>query len=475
MNAHNYNRRDFMKKMGAGAAAMTLPGCVNFSARQSAQPDKKRPNILFILVDDMGWTGLNCFGNKLVETPNIDSLANQGMRFTSAYAAPVCSPARASILSGKYPARLGITMALPGGGERQSRPWARLKTLMPKSRLAFEEYTLAEALKDQGYATAHIGKWHVTEHYYHCSTPKQKAIVHKYYGFDFTDPGEGISKDKSVKDQTGKAIRFIEQNKDNPFFVFLSYDTVHTECVAPGKIVEKYLAKGHTPLGPFPYEGINNATYLAMIEYLDIQVGRLLNKLDSLDLRRNTLVVFLSDNGGSARVTRNDPLRSDKGMCYEGGIRVPMIIRWPGNVGAGTVCDAAVHVVDIYPTFLDVCGGNKKTGQIFDGESLVQLFRQTGDLKRDALFWHLPHYLCHPGNSFRTTPHGAVLRGDFKLIESFGDYFEICPDANNNNKRYDLNVGKYVPQRKVELFNLKDDIGERHNLANKMPEKPRSY
>jgi arylsulfatase A-like enzyme len=206
-----------------------------------------------------------------------------------------------------------------------------------------------------------------------------------------------------------------------------------------------------------------------MIEHLDRETGRLLGGLDRLGLTEETIVIFVSDNGGAVRVTRNDPLRRGKATCYEGGIRVPMIVRWPDRIESGRICEEPVHIVDLFPTLLQAAGGRRREGQILDGVSLMPLLEGGAGLERRALYFHIPHYICYPAGHFRTTPHGAVRLGALKLVEHFGDHFAFPPDANRGAAVYDPNLAEYVPERKVELFNLGDDIGEHRNLAGVMP------
>ncbi len=472
MQKKHITRRHFLCKSAYGLGAFSLSSL--FLPLACRLRSHRQPNIIFILVDDMGWKGLSSYGNPHVETPCIDQLAKQGMKFTEAYAAPMCSPTRAALLSGQYPARLQITRALPGRDIKERAAWKILQTPTPQPMLPFEQHTMAEALKDCGYTTAYLGKWHLgTEDggSGYSAKPKDLENILLYYGFDHMDPGKDLNKDKGVTDLTSKAITFVEQNKDRPFFIYLSHHAVHTRCAAPQEIVDKYQAKGYPPTGKYPYEGIDTAAYLAMIEHLDNETKRLLDKLHELGLEDDTMVIFMSDNGGATRVTRNEPLRRGKATCYEGGIRVPLIVRWPGQVKSGQVCNVPVHVVDMFPTLLEVAGGYPKKGLMLDGESLVPLFKKSGSLQRDALFWHIPHYICYPKGSFRTTPHGAVRCGDFKLVEFFGDNFAFERDINKDSLIYDPNLARYVPEGKVELFNLRKDIGERRNIASSMPEK----
>jgi len=466
-------RRHFIRRAAGGLGALALGSPLLSTA---CRPSPEQPNIVLIFIDDMGWTGLSEYGNPHVQTPNIDRLAAEGMKFTQAYAAPMCSPSRAGLLSGLYPGRIGITRALPGRDVKERAAWKKLQTPMPAPRLPVETFSLGEALQERGYTTALLGKWHLgTEDGgsgYHIKHSHEIEYIRRHFGFDTMDPGADLDVDKGVTDLTDKAVTFLEGNRERPFFLYLSHHSVHTYCAAPEAIVEKYLGQGVMPTGKYPYEGINSATYRAMIEHLDTETGRLLDALDRLELMDDTLVLFVSDNGGPVRVTRNDPLRRGKATCYEGGVRVPMIARRPGRIPPGRTCDVPVHLIDIFPTLLDATGGKPQKDQTLDGESLLPLL--TGEktaLERDALFFHIPHYICYSTGHFRTTPHGAVIQGKYKLVEHFSDYFSFPPDANRDNAIYDPNLSEYVPERRVELFDLENDIGERVNLAERMPEK----
>ncbi len=469
-----FHRRTFLKLSGLLAAEIPLARV--FAEGRTKRTD--RPNILLILVDDMSWNGPSCYGNKLVDTPNIDRLASRGMKFTSAYVTPICSPTRTELLSGKHCARMHITKALPGNRPPEF-PWARHKGPILSPGIPFRDHTLAEALKDQGYRTAHLGKWHVGMDYT-VRAPKQMKKLCGEFGFDHTFHGyRSINRDKSVTELTDEAIRFIKKDDEKPFFVYLAHQTVHTHLYAPGDIVKQYVTEKRKSSGKFPREGINNATYLAMIKHLDNETGRLLKTLEELTLDKNTIIVFLSDNGGATRVTTNDPLRRGKCISYEGGIRVPMLVSWPGAVRAGSVCDQSIHAsLDLYPTLLDAAGGQKRKDQVLDGKNLMPLLKESGIVDREAIFWHVPHYIANPGNHFRVTPHSVVRRGDFKLIEFFNDYFEYDKNARTAIKNaaedyaaYPFGNAKYVPKAKVELFNIKKDIGEENDLSSEMPKK----
>ncbi len=420
------NRRQFLNTMGLGAAWLMAP-----ELRAAYSSLKKKPNFVFILIDDMGWSDLGCYGNPFHETPNIDNLARKGMRFTDAYAAcPVCSPTRASIVAGQYPARVGITDFIRG----HWRPYEKLRVPINRQQhLPLESVTFAEALKSAGYVSGAFGKWHLGG----------KPYSPEHQGFDRVVSGVRNLNDKQVTGFTDCAMKFIGDNKNKPFFLYLAHHTVHIPLQAPRELIEKYERKAK------PATGVNNPVYAAMIEHLDDSVGRILKKLDELHLADRTVVVFFSDNGGLRQrfdgkgevVTTNAPLRAEKGTLYEGGIREPLIVRWPGLVKPGSVCNVPVSSVDFYPTFLEVAGAAGDPNHVLDGESLVPLLKQTRKLKRDAIFWHYPHY-------HHSTPAGAIRQGDWKLIEFFED-------------------------NRLELYNVRTDIGEKSNLADKMPHKAR--
>ncbi len=394
----------------------------------------QRPNILLILVDDMGWTDLACFGSGFYETPGVDRLAAQGMRFTQAYAAcTVCSPTRASLMTGKYPPRVNITDWIPG----HKRPKAKLRVPEINLQLALEEVTIAEALKAAGYATASIGKWHLGGPAFF---PDKQGFDLNAGGCDKGQPPSYFSpyriptlqdgeKDEYLTDRLSReAVRFIEANRDRPFFLYLPHYAVHTPLQGKKDVIEKYRAKAK------PGAGQNNAVYASMVESVDDGMSLILSKLEELKIAERTVVIFTSDNGGLLRITSNEPLRAGKGSAYEGGVRVPLIVRWPGVVGAGSVCDAPVVSPDLFATIAEIAGAKGVPAGI-DGESLVPLLRRTGGLRREAIFWHYPHY--HPGGA---TPYGAVRKGDLKLIEFYED-------------------------GRLELYDLKEDVGEKKDLA----------
>ena len=408
------------------------------------------PNIVVILADDLGWADLGCCGSKYYETPHIDQLARTGMRFTDYYAAcNYCSPTRASILTGKYPARLHLTNFIPG----TDYPYAKLCPPPWTKYLPREEVTLATALRAKGYATAMVGKWHLG------GAPYRP----EGHGFDFNfggcylgmtpsyfwpykipviaagRPGEYLTDRLS-----DEAIKFVENHRDRPFFLYLAHYTVHVPLQAKQEMIAKYRAKLPPAKAKLkPGMAQNNPVYAAMIESLDQGVGRLLAKLDALALSQRTIVVFTSDNGGYMGATSNAPLRGFKGERWEGGIRDPLIVRWPGAVAAGSLCREPAISNDLYPTLLQIAGvtGDPKHNAHVDGVSLVPLLKQQGSLQREALYWHYPHY-----NIMAETPHGIIRQGDYKLIESYED-------------------------GKLGLYDLRKDRAETKNLAAMMPAK----
>ena len=320
-----------------------------------------RPNILFILMDDLGWPSLSCFGNTHVPTPNLDRLAGEGVRFTQAYVTPQCTPTRATFLTGQYTARNKMWHVIPWYGY----PAARVQEQPFREGLSRDAFTLAKGMKAAGYATACIGKWHLTTNEDGNYTGLRPEASH-YYGFDTVQTpaktrDEQNTGDKAVNRFTDEAIAFIERNSARPWFCYLPHHSIHRKVAAPEELVRKYLAKG------YPAEGLNNATYLAAIEHFDTAIGRLLAALDRMGQRERTAVIFMSDNGGvyrsylpnpvvpadgtplrlaeGASEFSNAPLRGGKGYAYEGGIRVPMIVRWPGVTKAGRTCETPVHIV----------------------------------------------------------------------------------------------------------------------------------
>jgi len=433
----------------------TLPIALAFGLLAGPALAADKPNIVFILGDDLGWTDLGCQGSKYYESPNIDRLASQGLRFTSAYTCgPNCQPTRAALISGQYGPRTGVyTVGSIDRFNWQSRP---LRPVDNVQQLPPSVTTFAQSLKSAGYSTALFGKWHLGEpgQYHPSRRGFDEAITSAGQHFDFvTRPNVEYPKGTYLADfLTDKATDFIRRHRDGPFLLCLHQFVVHSPHVAKPDLKKHFDSKAAAG-------GHRDPTYAAMIASLDQSVGRVLALLDELKLSENTLVIFTSDNGGvggyvregirrAGDVTDNSPLRSGKGSLYEGGIRVPWIARWPGKIAAGATTDVPIISVDIYPTLVELAGAAAPKNQPLDGESLVSCLTSGGKTapKREALYWHFPGYLGAGQNAWRTTPAGAIRAGDWKLQEFFED-------------------------GRIEMYNLKDDLSEKTNLAAKMPEK----
>lgn len=438
-----------------------------------------QPNIIFILIDDLGWADLGCYGSDFYETPNLDRLAAESMRFTDAYAAcPVCSPTRASILTGKYPATLGITdwidfrkVIHPARGKLIDVPYI--------DHLPLEETTIAATLRAEGYTTWHVGKWHLGGPDFY---PDKQGFDVNIGGWQAGSPTNGYfspwgfptladgPEGEYLTDRlTDEAIRLIEQNEqqngEQPFFLNLWYYTVHTPIQAKADKIAKYEAKAKA-LGLdkvqtfaegdfFPAEHKkekriqrrlvqSDPVYAAMIESLDENIGRLLQAVERAGQSDNTIVIFTSDNGGLATAesspTCNAPLAEGKGWMYEGGTREPLLVKWPGVTQPGSLCATPVTSPDFYPTLLEIAGGSAPDNTALEGVSLVPLLHGAESLDREAIYWHYPHYGNQGG-----TPGSSVRAGDYKLIEFFED-------------------------GRLELYNLRDDISEEHNLVDVKPD-----
>jgi len=476
---------------------------------QKGVPESQALNIIIFLVDDLGWRDVGCYGSRFYETPNIDRLARESIRFTSAYAAcHVCSPTRASLLTGKYPASLNLTDWLPG---RRDFPFQKLKNVEINQHLPHGGSTIPKVLKENGYSTAIFGKWHLGED--SASTARQGFDLHipdwnrgwpkEGYHFPYGMKGleEGLPGEYLTDRLTDEALEYLEVHQHKPFFLYLSHFAVHDPIEGPSDLVEKYETKlksvppdegsayklegqpgiaypisryeldklinqeQYRDFRVFPDQTVkikqhqDNTQFAGMVESMDESLGRILDKLDELGIADRTLLIFYSDNGGmsaanfwdpnriiskdmldKAYSTSNLPLRGSKGWLYEGGIRVPLIIRWPGSGLQGAICDVPVTSPDFYPTILEIIGLTDKEIST-DGTSMVPLLKGEQKLEREAIFWHFPHYSNHGMQS----PGGAVRSGDYKLLE-------------------------YYENGTIQLFNLKDDIGEQHDLSASEPE-----
>ena len=408
-------------------------------------------NVIVFLVDDLGWTDLGSYGSDLYETPNIDRLAQEGVRFTNAYAAcTVCSPTRAALMTGKYPARLHLTDWIAG----HENPYGKLLVPDWTQYLPTEEVTLAEVAKAANYATASVGKWHLGNDsiYYpqHQGFDRNVAGYHRgqppsyfapYVRGNDTLPylSEGPPGEYLTDRLTEEACRFIRQHQEEPFFLYLPHYAVHTPIQAKDSLTDYYRKKLKPGMQHF------NPEYAAMIHSTDQSVGRLMQVLDSLSLSQRTTIIFTSDNGGLSfrgKVTNNAPLRAGKGSAYEGGVRVPMIIKRPGSALQGATSSEPVITMDVFATVANLLSTTPSPPvDDHDGLSLLAELQDTAAvLDRDALFWHYPHY--HPGGA---RPHSAVRQNNFKLIE-------------------------FLEDQRLELYNLEEDIGETTNLVAELPE-----
>ena len=432
---------------------------------QKQKGDKVRPNVLLILADDLGWRDLSIQGSIFYETPNIDRIGREGMRFTQGYATCcVCSPSRASILTGKFTARHGITEWI---GQAEGTQWRRNTRMLPahyRHNLSHSEFTLAEALRRAGYRTFFAGKWHLGGP---GSYPEDHGFEFNVGGYEAGSPRGGyFSPYKNPKLKDGpvgeslpirlatETVKFIRAHRNEPFFAYLCFYSVHAPLQTTEALWRKYRDKAERLPRPdwrfvvdrtLPVRQVqDHPVYAGMIETMDRAVGMVLKALDDLGLSDRTIVIFTSDNGGvssgDAYSTSNLPLRGGKGRQWEGGVREPFFIKWPGVTRPGSTCDVPVTGADFYPTILQMCGLPLIPSQHVDGVSLVPLLRGTGTIPHRPLFWHYPHYSNQGGD-----PCGYVRDGDWKLIH----YYE---DGHN------------------ELYNLRQDPGELHDVANKYPE-----
>ncbi|MEA3476987.1 MAG: sulfatase [Bacteroidota bacterium] len=426
---------------------------------QACSNEEKPPNIILVLVDDLGWSDVGFMGSQYYETPNIDHLAKQGMIFTNAYAAcAVCSPTRASIMCGKYPARLGITDWI--------RPWywrdttvnygdyigdSNRKLLCPANPywMELEELTIAEVLKNEGYATAHIGKWHLGD----------KEYFPDKQGFDFNIGGCDIGQapdyfdpyvDRRMPDgiptltprdsgeyltdrEADEAVQFIRAHSDKAFFLYLCHYAVHTPVTGKEDIIKNFKSKT-------PVNGQNNPVYASMIKSVDESMGKIVQNLHEMEIADRTIIIFFSDNGGHNAYTSNAPLRSGKGNPYEGGIREPMFVYWPDYVPGNSTCNTPVSSIDFFPTLCRIVGIDIPDKLDIDGIDISPLIYNKGKIERDALFWHFPHYRDYES----VTPYSIIRKGNMKLIRFW--------------------------EGRNELYDLDKDLSETNNLADTFPE-----
>ena len=447
-----------------GALTLTLLAPVPelHSTSLDADPASRAPpSIVLVYIDDLGWRDVGFMGSRYYETPNIDRLAGEGMVFTNAYAnGPNCAPSRASLMSGQYTPRHGIYSVTPSNrGDPKERMFQVLET---ETELDLDIVTIAESLRQRGYATASMGKWHLGGEGH---LPTDQGFDLNVAGDDWGTPQsyfwpyerrrqdnvvripglqEGGAEGEYLTDRlTDEALRWMEEKAADPFFLYLTHYAVHTPIQAKPELEEKYRDKRGT-------NGQDNPRYAAMVESVDDSVGRVVGKLEELGIADNTVVIFYADNGGLGTVTSMAPLRGSKGMLYEGGVREPLVVRWPGHTDPGSISRVPVIGTDLYPTLLEITGAPRPR-QVLDGVSIVPLLN--GDpapleLTDRPLFWHFPAYL-EAGQMigpWRTTPAAAVRYGDYKLIEFFED-------------------------GRLELYDLAADLGEADDLSDAMPEK----
>ena len=429
------------------------------------------PNVIVVLVDDLGWMDLGCQGSDFYRTPNIDRLAATGMRFTDGYAScAVCSPTRAALMTGRSPARLGITDWIRAEFQLSARQWPNIRdrfgyhrtgsadrellTPVNERQLPHSEITLAELLRPIGYASAFIGKWHLGGRGH---LPVDQGFDENYGGWDYGQPPSyfdpfvelprlpmGIPTlaprqpgEYLTDREADEAVGFIERNKDRPFLLYLSHYAVHTPIQAKKDLIARYEALRDG-------QGQDDAVYAAMVHSVDDAMGRLLETLDRTGLTDRTLIVFTGDNGGldrQGRPTENAPLRSGKGYAYEGGLRTPWIVRWPGVTEAGAVSKEPIASIDLLPTIAAAVGTRPPADRAIDGIDLGPALRG-GKLSERALVWHFPHYRHGPGHD----PYSVIRQGDWKLI-------------------------RFYDPAKTELYNLADDLGETNDLAGSMQAK----
>jgi len=457
----------------------------------SCKPNKEteKPNIVFILADDLGWADTEVYGSNFYETPHINQLATNGMRFSQAYApSSVCSPSRSALMSGNHPARLNQTNWIPG---REDQPDHRLLEADDLNHLSRSEVTIAEALNQNGYVTAHMGKWHLGGEGY---LPEDQGFDINIAGNENGSPpdyfwpykqGDYYLEELAKTGDEGEylttrlgqeAASFIREHRDEPFFLHLSHYAVHTPLQAPDSLVQKYETKLDTMSRlDRPVMGEehghrwllqqNNPVFAAMVETMDQTVGQVREALREAGVADETVIVFTSDNGGLATdhpSTSNYPLRAGKGWLYEGGVRVPQIIRWPGETESGSISNTPVFGTDLYRTILDITDTEVPEDQGLDGTNLVPLLQQTGELDRNRMYWHFPHY--HGGGNI---PSGAMRSGSFKLVQYFGtDEVELYDLSTDRREQNDLSGAR--PTLKDSLLDRLERW--RSRVDAKMPE-----
>ena len=437
------------------AAVLAAFAVVASATASFAERPEGRPNVVFIMADDLGYTDLGCFGSGYYQTPHIDRLAAEGMRLTCHHHCQNCTPTRAALMSGQYAPRTGVYTV----GSIERFDWSRrpLRPVDNVVNLPLDRDIIAAQFKQAGYATGIFGKWHIGEQgeYHPGRRGFDEAVITQGRHFAFeTDPAVPHAENEYLADfLTDRAVEFIARNAQQPFFLYLPHFGVHAPYDAKPELVARF--RDRPPVG-----GHRNPTYAAMIASVDESVGRVMRALDEHDLAENTVLIFTSDNGGvggyaregltnkRGDITDNAPLRSGKGSLYEGGTRVPLIVRWPGVTTPGSASDVPTIHVDIFPTLLEVSGAPAPR-QPLDGESLVKVLRDpAAQLTRDAIYQHFPGYLGAGKDTWRTTPVSVVQAGEWKLME-------------------------FLEDGRLELYNLREDVGETTNRAEALPDKAR--
>jgi len=422
------------------------------STKQAHSAEKSRvPNIVLILADDLGYTDVACYGSRYYETPHLDRLARQGLRMLNHHHCPNCTPTRAALMSGQSAPRTGVYTV--GGINRFD--WSRrpLKPVENVTHLPLDRAIIAKQLKQAGYVTGMFGKWHIGQNgeYHPARRGFDEAIVSMGAHFNFeTSPSTPVPEGQYLADfLTDRAVDFVRRHREQPFFLYLPHFAVHSPHHAKPELIARFREKPGVG-------GHHNPVYAAMIASVDESVGRIMQTLDEQGLTERTVLIFASDNGGvggyereglkrAGDITDNTPLRSGKGSLYEGGTRVPLLVRWPGVIPAGTTCNVPTIHVDLYPSLLELAQA-PSPAHVLDGESLVPLWRQPESrLKRDAIYQHFPGYLGAGRDMWRTTPVSLIQRGDWKLLE-------------------------FLEDGRLELYNLNADLGEQTNLVEQEPD-----
>jgi arylsulfatase A len=449
MNLQTRTLKNFTIAFSAMAVSVSCQDRQKAEEEETKKPaGEKQPNVVMVLADDLGWKRLGCYGSDYYETPNLDALASDGMRFTQAYtAASISSPTRASLMTGQHPARLNITDFIPGS-EFPDRPLQRPDW---QKFLPLEKHTIGEAFQENGYSTGYFGKWHLSKEKMppesHSHNPDKQGFDESFVTYkpvpSMAQPWQKSPEDDphNVDTIATRAVEFIESHRDQPFFLVASPNSVHTPLIESQELIDKYEDKWGSQ------KGENTPVLAAMIETLDKSVGRIRGALKEAGIEENTIFIFYSENGGLERSAVQTPFRRGKGWLYEGGIRVPLIVRWDGQIEEGSRSDALVTSNDMYPTLLNMTGIPVEK-EILDGKNIFPVLKGEKESVRNSLYWHYPHY--HGGSGMK--PGGAMRKGDYKLIVW---YEELLMDTSDP----------------YELYNVSQDKGETVDLTDELPGK----